>query len=51
MGSSFGEEVVVPLAQSDLTKAISIKSANNSILDCLQKIQQDFGLNINFLPG
>jgi hypothetical protein len=48
MGSTFGEEIIAPLAQIDKNKSVSIRFANNSIIDCVQKIQEDFSIDITF---
>lgn len=48
LGSSFGEEIIVPLANQSPEKLI-IKSANGSIKDCLLKIQKDFDLKMEII--
>ncbi len=47
LGSSFGEEVVVPLCQAGSQELI-ITSANPVVRDCLEKIQTDFNLSLVF---
>ncbi len=48
LGSSFGEEIVVPLSKMT-TDVIKIINANSSIQDCLQKIEIDFKLKLIIL--
>ncbi len=48
LGSSFGEEVVVPFAKKQGCK-ITIRSANSAVKSCLLLIAKDFNLSINFL--
>ncbi len=49
LGSSFGEEVVVPLSKMT-AESITIINANSSIQDCLQKIEMDFKLKLLMSP-
>jgi hypothetical protein len=45
LGSSFGEEIIVPLSKMT-TDFIKIINANSSIQDCIQKIEIDFKLKL-----
>lgn len=47
LGSSFGEEVIVPFAKKQGNK-ITIKSAIGPVRSCIQLIAKDFGLMIDF---
>lgn len=47
LGSSFGEEVIVPFARKQGNK-ITVRSASSAVKSCLQLIAKDFNLNINF---
>ena len=47
LGSSFGEEVIVPFAKKQGNK-IAIKSANAPVRSCIQLIAKDFGLDVLF---
>ena len=47
LGSSFGEEVIVPFAKKQGNK-ISIRSANAPVRSCLQLIAKDFSLIVDF---
>jgi hypothetical protein len=48
LGSSFGEEVVVPFARRQ-NNNITVRSANVAVKRCLELIAKDFSLQINFL--
>lgn len=48
LGSSFGEEVVVPFAKRQ-NNFIVVKSANSVVKRCLELIAKDFSLQIDFL--
>lgn len=48
LGSSFGEEVIVPFATRAPGAPIKITSANSSIKDCLEKISTDFKISLEF---
>lgn len=47
LGSSFGEEVIVPFAKKQGNK-ITIRSANAPVRSCIQLIAKDFDLTIDF---
>ena len=47
LGSSFGEEVIVPFAKKQGNK-ITIKSANAPVRSCIQLIAKDFSLDVVF---
>lgn len=47
LGSSFGEEVIVPFAKRQGDK-VTVRSANSPVRSCLQLIAQDFNLKIDF---
>lgn len=47
LGSSFGEEVIVPLSKIDSSE-LFISSANPAIKNCLEKIKTDFDLKLSF---
>jgi len=47
LGSSFGDEIVPPLARAN-GNTIAVKNANMAIRDCLQKIVEDTGINVEF---
>lgn len=47
LGSSFGEEIVVPLSKLNGGE-LSIVSANPAVKDCLEKIKFDFKLTLLF---
>lgn len=47
LGSSFGEEVIVPFAKKQGNK-ITVYSANAPVRSCLQLIAKDFNLTVNF---
>lgn len=46
LGSSFGEEVIVPISKSSEGNPIKIVNANKAVIDCIDKIKNDFNLNI-----
>lgn len=48
MGSSFGEEIVIPVAQNQENK-IYIKNANRVILSCLNDITEEKNFEIKFV--
>lgn len=47
LGSSFGEEVIVPFAKKQGNK-ITIRSANAPVRSCIQLIAKDFSLTVDF---
>ena len=47
LGSSFGEEVIVPFAKKQGNR-ITIHSANAPVRSCLQLIAKDFSLTVEF---
>lgn len=47
LGSSFGEEIVVPLSKQTREQLVII-GANPAVKNCLEKIQTDFSLKLAF---
>lgn len=47
LGSSFGEEVIVPFAKKQGNK-VTIHSANAPVRNCIQLIAKDFNLVVDF---
>ena len=47
LGSSFGEEVIVPFAKKQGNK-ITIHAASTPVRNCIQLIAKDFNLNVDF---
>ena len=47
LGSSFGEEVLVPFAKKQGNNLI-VKSASNPVRSCIQLIASDFSLSVEF---
>jgi hypothetical protein len=47
LGSSFGEEVIVPFAKKQGNK-VTIHSANAPVRSCIQLIAKDFNLVVDF---
>lgn len=47
LGSSFGEEVIVPFAKRQNNK-ITVKAANSPVRSCIQLIAKDFNLSVDF---
>lgn len=48
LGSSFGEEVIVPIAKKQ-GDSIVIRSANAPVKDCIDLIAGDFNLRVTYL--
>lgn len=47
LGSSFGEEVIVPFAKRQ-DNSMTVLAANAPVRDCINLIATDFGLKIEF---
>ena len=47
LGSSFGEEVIVPFAKKQGNK-ITIRAASAPVRSCVKLIAKDFNLNVDF---
>ncbi len=48
LGSSFGDEVLPPIAQHNGNK-VSVKNANPAIKSCIEKIVEDTGIEVKYL--
>ena len=48
LGSSFGEEVIVPIAKNQ-NNEIKIKGANSPVKDCVLLIASDFNIKVDFI--
>lgn len=48
LGSSFGEEVIVPIAKRQ-GNSIAIRSANAPVKNCIDLIASDFNIKIDFI--
>jgi hypothetical protein len=47
LGSSFGEEIVVPIAKLQQSQ-VTVVSAAPAVRDCLEQIEKDYKIKINF---
>lgn len=47
LGSSFGEEILVPISQNGKNEIFAL-NANSAVKDCIQKIVEDFSIKISF---